>query len=375
MTNICIQIGLASDASSLKTLSRLSYRQLRGFNIPSYYKLSAISRAAGILGARKKSLRRGHRTRDPFVRKALLTSCYGFKISDGNLHIPVGWRKSEVIPLNTHTNQVLSDSRLRACSFTLTPQSMSICISKEVKPIGNIVNVVGVDRNLNNLTVGNSTEVTCYDISKTTEITKTTTSVTRSFRRNDARIRRIISGKYGERRNNRVRQLLHQVSKQIVESALRNRQAIVFEDVRGIRRLYQKGNRQTGNYRGRMNSWPFHEAKRQIEYKAAWAGVPTITLTKPETRGTSQLCPKCGERLQSSRELKRKVWCKACLEMFDRDLVAVLNISRRGRLRFERSKGVGAEAMVQESNAGPAWPRVILKVDPTKLTQSHQPKS
>jgi hypothetical protein len=28
-----------------------------------------------------------------------------------------------------------------------------------------------------------------------------------------------------------------------------------------------------------MNSWPFHEIKRQIEYKAAWEGVPVITLT------------------------------------------------------------------------------------------------
>ncbi len=61
--------------------------------------------------------------------------------------------------------------------------------------------------------------------------------------------------------------------------------------------------------------------------------------------------------------------------MFDRDLVAVLNISRRGRLRFERSQGVGVEAMVQEPDAGRTWPKVILKVDPTKLTRSHEPKS
>jgi hypothetical protein len=28
-----------------------------------------------------------------------------------------------------------------------------------------------------------------------------------------------------------------------------------------------------------MNSWPFHELKRQVEYKAAWEGVPVITLS------------------------------------------------------------------------------------------------
>jgi hypothetical protein len=55
--------------------------------------------------------------------------------------------------------------------------------------------------------------------------------------------------------------------------------------------------------------------------------------------------------------------------MFDRDLVAVLNISRRGRVRFARSEGVGVEAMMQEPDEGMMMPKVILKVDPTKLTQ------
>jgi IS605 OrfB family transposase len=32
-----------------------------------------------------------------------------------------------------------------------------------------------------------------------------------------------------------------------------------------------------------MNSWPFHELKRQVEYKAAWEGVPVVTLSTKET--------------------------------------------------------------------------------------------
>src|SRR5208282_5879617 len=98
-----------------------------------------------------------------------------------------------------------------------------------------------------------------------------------------------------------------------------------------------------------------------------------ITLSRSETRGTSRVCPRCGERLQSSKQLRRKLWCQKCREMFHRDLVAVLNISRRGRVRFARSEGVGVEAMVQEpSSVAP----VILRVDPTKLTrQAREPKS
>jgi putative transposase len=244
-----------------------------------------------------------------------------------------------------------------------------------VEPLIQLAGCVGVDRNLNNLAVGNSTAVTYYDMSEASEIAKTTRDIIRSFNRNDSRIRTAIVGKYGERRRNRIRQLLHKVSKQVVDAALKNRQGIVFEDIREIRRLYRRGNGQARGYRARMNDWPFHEVKRQVEYKAAWVGVPVITLSRSETGGTSRLCPRCGERLQSSRELSRKLWCQRCREMFDRDLVAVLNISRRGRVRFARSEGVGVEAMVQEPDAGLGWPKVILKVDPTKPTQGHEPES
>ena len=373
MTNICIWIGLENDASSLKRLSLLSYKKLRDFHLPSCYKLCAISKAAGILAARKKPIQRGYRTKNPYLKKPLMTSCYGFKIMGGKLLVPVGRSEVNAIPLNTHTIRTLAEPRIRARSFTLTRESMSLCIGKEMESVVELSGVVGVDRNLNNLTVGNSDAVTYYEMGKASEIAKTTREIVRSFKRNDTRTRTAITDKYGERRRNRIRQLLHRVSKQIVELALQNRQGIVFEDIREIRRLYRRGNGQGRGYRARMNDWPFHEVKRQIEYKAAWAGVPVITLSTSETRGTSRVCPRCGERLQSSKQPSRKLWCQRCREMFDRDLVAVLNISRRGRVRFARSEGVGVEAMVQEpSSVAP----VILRVDPTKLTrQAREPKS
>src|SRR5438445_242278 len=66
MVNESIRIGLANGVSSLRRLSLLSYNQLAHYDSPSYYKLCAISRAAGILAARKKSLRRGFATRTPY---------------------------------------------------------------------------------------------------------------------------------------------------------------------------------------------------------------------------------------------------------------------------------------------------------------------
>src|SRR6267143_275744 len=84
MVNDSIRIGLANDVSSLRRLSLLSYSQLADYDSPSCYKLCAVSRAAGILAARKKSLRRGFRSKTPYAAKPHLSCCYGFKI-EGNL--------------------------------------------------------------------------------------------------------------------------------------------------------------------------------------------------------------------------------------------------------------------------------------------------
>jgi hypothetical protein len=59
MVNDTIRIGLANNASSLRRPSLLSYSQLAWYDSPSCYKLCAISRAIGILAARKNSLKRG----------------------------------------------------------------------------------------------------------------------------------------------------------------------------------------------------------------------------------------------------------------------------------------------------------------------------
>jgi hypothetical protein len=65
MVNESLRIGLAYDASSLMRLSLLSYKQLKNYRCPSYYKLCAVSRAAGILASRRKSLKRGSFQRVP----------------------------------------------------------------------------------------------------------------------------------------------------------------------------------------------------------------------------------------------------------------------------------------------------------------------
>lgn len=343
MVNDCLKIGLANDVTTLKRLSNLCYPHLARYDIYSKYKLHAISKAAGILASRKKSIRRCHRTKDPYMRKLCLASSYGFKITNDTLKVPLGDREYFGIPLNSYVRSILVDSTLSVRSFTLTADILSICISKEVAEV-KCTRTVGVDRNLGNLTVGNEEQFTRYDLSKAIKIADNTRSIIRSFKRNDFRIRKKIASKYGRRRTERIRQLMHHVSKAVVKKAKEQKTTITFEDIHFIRRMYQSGNGHGRNYRFKLNGWSFAEIKHQIEYKAAWEGIPTITLTKKETRGTSSLCPKCGERLQVGT-FKRMLYCGKCKREIDRDVVAAMNIAYKGRSRFERSQGATGEAM------------------------------
>ena len=64
------------------------------------------------------------------------------------------------------------------------------------------------------------------------------------------------------------------------------------------------------------------------------------------------------------------LWCDKCEKWFDRDLVAVMNISHRGWVRFaqsQRKEGIGGEAM-----KGNPTTTVILRVDPMKLGQRRE---
>jgi putative transposase len=371
MVNDSIRLGIEHNVSTMKKLSWMAYQKLACYDTISYYKLCAMSHAAGILANRNKSTKRGLEPRRPYAARPMLISCYGFKILDGVLKIPLGNRQYHDIPLNGYVRSVLSDTSLKIHSFTLTPDSVSICYSKEVTEV-ECSGIDGVDRNLRNLTVGNRDNAIRYDLSEAVDIAENTRSIMRSVKRNDARIRRILYQKYGKRRKRRTNQLLHRLTKAIIQNANQSKAAIAFEDVRHIRKLYQKGNYQGPGYRGRMNGWSFAEVKRQIEYKGAWEGIPVIQLSVCETKGTSQLCPRCGKKITQVDRKTRQLWCAECKRWMDRDVLAAMNLSIKGLARFASSKGLAGEAMKRNPITAP----VILRVDASKLAfKRREPKS
>ena len=159
MTNDCIRIGMKFESEnnnrtpSMKKLSLLAYAELRKrYGGYSQYSLCAIAKAAGIISARRKSIRRAFHTKTPYLSRPGLVCCYGFRIDGSNLIIRLDAEITESIPLNTHTRAALSDTALKVRSFTLTKDSLSLCIAREISKVDHneFKGAVGVDRNLRN---------------------------------------------------------------------------------------------------------------------------------------------------------------------------------------------------------------------------------
>jgi putative transposase len=364
MTNDCIRIGLTEEKTSLKSLALICYPKLESYDVPSAYKYCAISRAAGIL-AHYRKLSRKHKVKEPHCTRAILTTCYYLKIRAGVLRMP---GRIE-IHLNRYVQRFLSQPTVEVRSVTLTPESMSVSVKKDVKSMAS-TGMLGIDSNLDSVTIaGTENQFEVYDLSKTTAVKTQCRQTKRRVARNDVKVRKQIFRKYGRLERDRVGWLLHNVSSNIVRQAKLKRQAIAMEDLRGIRKLYRKGNGQGSEYRSRMNSWSYAELQRQIQYKAEWNGIDVIYV---RPYGTSARCSMCGHRRMLPEE-NRKLHCPSCGLTVDRDVNAARNILARG-LRF-KPVGPAGEAMVQEPNASVEAEKVILKVDADQSTSRHQPTS
>jgi len=355
MINDCIRIGIREKSTSMKSLSSKAYRQLSQYDVAVCYRLTAISRAAGILKNYRRSLRKNSQTRVPQAKRLSLVDCYGFRIKGKRLRLTLRAHQHAYIELNAYTLKALGDNFLR--SVTLTSESLSVTYSRDVeelRPKG----LMGIDSNLDNVTTASSDgEVQRFDLSGTTRIKEAYKEVKSHLRRNDVRIKRTVFRKYGSLQRNRIWWILNNVSASVVKQAKVKELGIVMEEITGIRRLYRKGNGQGRLFRSRLNSWSYHELQREIEYKARWEGIPVVYVT---AWGTSAKCSTCGSKTFPNED--RTLSCSKCKTTVDRDVNAARNILAKGALRF------GADGFAGEAVKGNETRTPIPGVDAGQLT-------
>lgn len=131
-----------------------------------------------------------------------------------------------------------------------------------------------------------------------------------------------------------VRDVNHQISKHIVETAKRTGTGIALENLTGIRQRVRHRKPQ----RSTLNSWAFRQLGDFIAYKAEQAGVP-LTWVNPAY--TSQTCSECGHRDKRNRTDQATFACRRCGILLNADHNAARNTAALGQAMWDtRTIGV-----------------------------------
>jgi putative transposase len=321
MCNDAIRIAIRQRPKSKFKLIELAYPRLKECGVHTHYILSACEVAYSVYRNRK-------RKSTPHVERAFLKlDNQSYQLNHLLLRIPTTPRHFIFLVLqgSDYHLSFIDDPSLKKGSVTITEGTVSIAFSKKTKPF-DPVGYMGIDANERNATVsatdGYSHPFT--ELGELVELKKRYRGIRAwiaSTTRGDDRIAKGLLSKYGRRERDRTVQRIHKVTKQIVGYAKERRFGIKMENLKGIRKLYRKGNGQGNSFRRRMNSWVFGETQRQVDYKAKWDAVPYWYVNP---RGSSSNCPDCGSRVVPLRE--RRLYCPVCDKEWDRDDLASKNV-------------------------------------------------
>ena len=329
LVNESIRIALRQDIRSRARLTRAAYTDLSARHaVYKQYIPSAFEVALAVLKAHRRRVTRKKRTSIPFIRRLLLKAenqSYWLDRETGRLRIPIHGTEGVQLhlPLSEWHRSILGDPSWGLGSLTVVPGKIIIVVRKEAPIPYEPRGAIALDTNEDSLdgvhASGESAELVCLPFAGLRRVQEVHFRRRRKLARkkaHDRRVQRRLLDREGRRERNRVRQRLHRVSKWLVRAAMTHRQAIVLEGLT----LHGAGGRSRRMNR-RLSSWPRSEIYRQIEYKAALAGVPII---KVNPAWTSKTCPVCGARRRD--RVGQDFVCLMCDWEMDRQINAGLNI-------------------------------------------------
>lgn len=329
LVNEAIRIAVQNNLQSRKRLTQVGYAELsRTHQVYKQYIPSAFEVALAVLKAYRRRVRRGLKATRPWVRRLFLKAenqSYSLDRSSGLLRIPIRSREHVALqlPISSWHRGFFEDSSWKLGSVTLTEKRVILVVSKLATPAYAHTGLLALDANVNSMdgvlaTPQKSALVTLSigDVSQVQMTHFRRAKKLSSKKAHDRRVSKELVGRERRREVNRVRSRLHVASRRIVDAATRAKAALVLEalTLTKIRSFSRRRSRA-------LNAWPRGELSRQIEYKAALAGVPII---KVNPAWTSKTCPVCGARRRD--RVGQDFVCLRCDWEMDRQHNAGLNI-------------------------------------------------
>ena len=129
--------------------------------------------------------------------------------------------------------------------------------------------------------------------------------------------------KIGKREKRIVNDIIHKISRELVNSALETNAIIILGNIKYLRKRNQR------RYKKRMarllSGFPYYKLTQYIKYKSAMAGIKVIEVSEA---WTSQTCNRCQER--SKRKTQELFKCDTCVREDNADRNPALNIAKRG---------------------------------------------
>jgi putative transposase len=126
----------------------------------------------------------------------------------------------------------------------------------------------------------------------------------------------------GNTEQRKVNDILHKISRQIIDKAKETNSIIVLGNLKGIRESTKgKGKR----FNRIVSHMPHYKLSEYIKYKAGWEGIMTIII---DERGTSHTCSHCGNK--GKRPYQGLFICNSCGYQVNADYNGANNIAQRG---------------------------------------------
>jgi len=321
MCNDAIRLALAGRPNNRFALQAIAYGDLKNYGLHTHYILAACEVAYSIY-------KNGRRRSKPLVKRAFLKlDSQSYQLNHLIVRIPARPKQFLYLTLegSDYHLSFVDDRTLKHGQITITEKAVYITFTKTIVE-NQTKGRMGIDVNEANVTwsdtMGNKgCDTSLAQVVELKQRYREIRAMIAKKTKGDVRIQRKLLAKYGLREQNRSSQVTHKISKEIADYANSHKLGIVMEDLKGIRKLYRKGNRQGSSFRDRMNSWVFGETQHRIDYKVRWEGNPVWYINP---RGSSSYCPGCGSRVVPLPE--RKLLCAACDKVWDRDDLASKNL-------------------------------------------------